>query len=1047
MIKIFNANDKDFSTAGNIIVEPIKCREFKKKSLNGWYIEVELPIKYKEYIEKDKLCVIKTKSKLNPQAFRIAENIIYTNRKISFTANHVMFDSMNYFLLDVRPTSLNGNNALNYINERTDNVSPFTIFSNVENVNTAYFIRKSLLEAWTIIEERWNGVFDADNWNISFLQNVGHDNGETIIYGKNMQSMEVYEDWSNVVTKICPVGYDGIMLPETYIESDVQYEIPYTKKVEFETDIEYEEQTQNALVKELREKATKYIEENKYPKISYTTVSNINDNMEIGDTIQVLHPLVSIKTEVLEYEYDVISKKIKSLTFGNFSRDVKAKFNNIKDSIKEISQTLSKQEAVINNQTNLINMLNKNGYVYIDENEILILDKLPKEEAENVWRFGLGGLGFSSNGYEGPFETAITIDGQINAKFITTGTMSVSRIEGLANSLNNINLAIQINEDNITSVLKKVDEQNNKISQVTQTLDELRSSISDIADLTVSAENYNAKVILENINESEPIRVVVRPVGEDISYLYPRDNLYPSDDLYLKNRRIRFATDTYSTEWELPDDLLYYDAENYDELILDYEGQSCIINKKVEYNADGSKKLLDKPITVEYPYPKIELKDGDYTVSLLGYNTGYLFVRLMSQNIYTTQFATKAEVGSQIKQTTQDINLGVNEKLKNYSTTQETNSAINLKANEIASTISGTYATKGELSTTKTEIKQTTDNLNLEVSKKLNNSDFTSANIMLAINNDTSEVKINADKIDIDGKAVHFKTELSKTIGPFTKQDFDKVVDYVRNGTELTVKEFEKYDFDGDGEIHLIDAQIIAMAINNGGYYTFSGTYEIDPYSTSKSIALRNSQGEYQAIISLMYNFFDWLNVGVLESSSNNGNITTSIGSGHASFNDSDLSNSITIGVSRGEDRRTPSIELYKNDNGQKTLSLSPEEINIQWGHVLASHNLYNNTSGSTGTITLSESSANFSYLEIFYGKNQSTLHSVKVVNPNGKRACLTLAFYDIANSFVQMQVPKAIISGTTIMKEATGGANIYSGNTEAFTANEVAIFKVVGYK
>lgn len=493
MIKIFNANDKDFSTAGNIIVEPIKCREFKKKSLNGWYIEVELPIKYKEYIEKDKLCVIKTKSKLNPQAFRIAENIIYTNRKISFTANHVMFDSMNYFLLDVRPTSLNGNNALNYINERTDNVSPFTIFSNVENVNTAYFIRKSLLEAWTIIEERWNGVFDADNWNISFLQNVGHDNGETIIYGKNMQSMEVYEDWSNVVTKICPVGYDGIMLPETYIESDVQYEIPYTKKVEFETDIEYEEQTQNALVKELREKATKYIEENKYPKISYTTVSNINDNMEIGDTIQVLHPLVSIKTEVLEYEYDVISKKIKSLTFGNFSRDVKAKFNNIKDSIKEISQTLSKQEAVINNQTNLINMLNKNGYVYIDENEILILDKLPKEEAENVWRFGLGGLGFSSNGYEGPFETAITIDGQINAKFITTGTMSVSRIEGLANSLNNINLAIQINEDNITSVLKKVDEQNNKISQVTQTLDELRSSISDIADLTVSAENYNAK--------------------------------------------------------------------------------------------------------------------------------------------------------------------------------------------------------------------------------------------------------------------------------------------------------------------------------------------------------------------------------------------------------------------------------------------------------------------------------------------------------------------------------------------------------------------------
>ena len=48
MIKIFDANDKDFSTAGNIIINPTKCLEYKKKSLNGWYIEVEIPIKYKD---------------------------------------------------------------------------------------------------------------------------------------------------------------------------------------------------------------------------------------------------------------------------------------------------------------------------------------------------------------------------------------------------------------------------------------------------------------------------------------------------------------------------------------------------------------------------------------------------------------------------------------------------------------------------------------------------------------------------------------------------------------------------------------------------------------------------------------------------------------------------------------------------------------------------------------------------------------------------------------------------------------------------------------
>lgn len=435
MIKIFDANDRDFSSAGNVIINPLKCREYKKKSLNGWYIEVEIPIKYKEYIEKDKLCVIKTKSKLNPQAFRIGDNINYTTTKISFKANHVMFDSQDYFLLDVRPTNLNGINALNYINERTDNVSPFKMFSNVESIDTAYFIRKTLLEAWAIIEEQWNGIFDADNWNISFLQTIGNDNGESIIYGKNLENIEVYEDWSNVVTKLCPVGYDGLLLPETYLESDIQYEKPYTRKVEFETDLETEEQTQENLINELRNKSNAYLEENKYPKFSYTVKSDINQNLDIGDTIHVLHPIADILTEVLEYEYDVILGMIKTLTFGNFSRDVKTKFNNIKTTIEQINQTISKQTATINKQTDLINSLNKTGYVYIDENEILILDKLPKQSAKHVWRFGLGGLAYSSKGYEGPFETAITIDGQINADFITTGTLSVDRIEGLGNQI------------------------------------------------------------------------------------------------------------------------------------------------------------------------------------------------------------------------------------------------------------------------------------------------------------------------------------------------------------------------------------------------------------------------------------------------------------------------------------------------------------------------------------------------------------------------------------------------------------------------------------
>lgn len=388
MIKIFDSNDTDFSTAGNIIINPLKCIETRKKSLNGWYIDVEIPIKYAEYIEQDKLCVVKSKSKLIPQAFRI-KNIEKRQRKIVFQARHVMFDAEDYFLLDVRPTNQNGQNALSYINQRTDKTSPFTVFSNVTIQDTAYFIRKNMLEAWTTIEERWGGVFDADNWNIRFLTKLGNDNGEIVMYGKNLQGIEVYEDWSSVVTKLYPVGYNGLMLPDFFLESDVQYTKPYTRTIDFATDLETEEQTQENLIAELRMKAKKYLEENKVPKISYTIGVNINESLEIGDTIHIKHPLCDILAEVLEYEYNVISEKTKHIAVGNYSRDVKTKFDVIKDNINKVVERVTTQEKVIEAQTNLINSMNKNGLVYIDENEILILDKLPREEAKNVWRFGL----------------------------------------------------------------------------------------------------------------------------------------------------------------------------------------------------------------------------------------------------------------------------------------------------------------------------------------------------------------------------------------------------------------------------------------------------------------------------------------------------------------------------------------------------------------------------------------------------------------------------------------------------------------------------------
>lgn len=107
---------------------------------------------------------------------------------------------------------------------------------------------------------------------------------------------------------------------------------------------------------------------------------------------------------------------------------------------------------------------------------------------------------------------------------------------------------------------------------------------------------------------------------------------------------------------------------------------------------------------------------------------------------------------------------------------------------------------------------------------------------------------------------------------------------------------------------------------------------------------------------------------------------------------------------------------------------------------------LYDNSSGTTGTVTLNSSAANFAYLEIFYGVSLGSMQSVRIPSPNGRTACLTLAYTE--SNYVRLQSPRAYINGTSITKTATGGSNQYAaGGVDMFTTNAVKIFKVIGWK
>ena len=330
--------------------------------------------------------------------------------------------------------------------------------------------------------------------------------------------------------------------------------------------------------------------------------------------------------------------------------------------------------------------------------------------------------------------------------------------------LRNRKTEIDIDKANqkITSMVTDISNQNTKISQITQTVDELLAQISDIADITTYGESDRANVELTDVNESEPIMLKVHPTISSISYLYPRNDLYPSDLQYLPDRIVRFTrtynengtTKTENIDYTLPDDLLRYSDTVYDEFYLDYETQTCLVTKRCGYNADGTVKALDTEVVTNYPYPTIVLGEGNYTITIPGYDYGYIYVRLMAKNIYTTQFYTKAETNSKIDQKADSINLSVDQKLSNYSTTNEMNAAIALSAGEITSTVSSNYATKGQLNSATAEIKQTTDSISSTVSTKVGNNE-----IISKINQTSESYTIDASKISLAGKTINLTSD------------------------------------------------------------------------------------------------------------------------------------------------------------------------------------------------------------------------------------------------------------------------------------------------
>lgn len=393
MLRIFSPTDKTYKTNGDKVIQPLKATVHKEDN-DSYYLDLACGTEYLQWIKSGNIIVADTPQGAQP--FRILNPEI-THTKITCKCNHVFYDSANYLIADSYVVDSTCNQALDHLNTATEPKSPFSTVSNIPTINSFRCVRKSLYEAITAVLERWGGHLVRDGWAIGIRQTIGADNGVVVRYGKNLKAITATYDWSDVCTKLLPEGSDGILLnaldskQSIYMEASKQYDLPYTKTVQFpQSDIKQEnyktpdgkhnDETayKKALIADLRQQAQKYLDGNCVPKVNYKMSANLENITDIGDTIEVIDERMGLDmiTNVISFEYDCIQQRYTSIEFGNFKQTLSGLMGTVQQTATDAAQAVNSSIVTtmndrINESESKINNLYSNGVLQLGENVFL----------------------------------------------------------------------------------------------------------------------------------------------------------------------------------------------------------------------------------------------------------------------------------------------------------------------------------------------------------------------------------------------------------------------------------------------------------------------------------------------------------------------------------------------------------------------------------------------------------------------------------------------------------------------------------------------------
>lgn len=469
---LFPADATTFTTNGlGALADCTSCKVTEER--NGQYtLTMQYPLEGIHFSDIQESCIILVKPSdgASNQAFRIYKIKKPLNGIVTIEAEHISYQLSHIPTMPF--TAQTAATALQGLKTNAAEDCPFFFYTN-KTTQATYTqelpasIKSQLGGVSGSILDVYGGEYEFDNYDVHLWTARGSNNGVTLRYGKNITDLTQEKNIQNTITGIVPFWANEdtlVTLPEKIVASEYTSLYPYPRTIVHDFSSEWTEAPTEA---QLRQRAQQYISDNDIgiPKVSidvsfvalwqteeYKDIAPL-ERVKLCDTVTIIFDKLGVQAtaEVITTVYDVLNERYTSIEIGDAKSTLATTIADIDSSTTtKISSATSYMEKAIAHATELITG-GLGGYVYLKPNangypeEILIIDSPSIDTAVNIWRWNQNGLGFSSNGYAGPYGTAITSDGQIVADFITAGTLQGDLIE--AGTLSASALSVEAQEE------------------------------------------------------------------------------------------------------------------------------------------------------------------------------------------------------------------------------------------------------------------------------------------------------------------------------------------------------------------------------------------------------------------------------------------------------------------------------------------------------------------------------------------------------------------------------------------------------------------------